>query len=100
MVLCFSFVLLNLVPAFAVITPDSTPWTTAKTNYAAVTVRVTDCTPYGNDSTDNDSICNNWEVNSGPNAGLNVDFTDSTLGVGNPTIEYKYILPCTPVNTI
>lgn len=96
LVVVISVALVGILPALAINTSDSPTWETAN-NYASVAVRVTDCTPYGGDP-NNDGICGNWKVNSGPNAGLHINFTDSSQGT--TPVTYLYNLSCVPGNTI
>ena len=100
-ILLISFVSLTVVgmlPVFAVLTNDSPSWQD-QVNYAALTVRApTDCSGGLGGDSDHDGICDNWESNSGPNAGLHINFTDSTMG--NTTVAYVYNLSCIPGNTI
>lgn len=94
--LMLSFIAMFLVfgSAFATDVPDSAPLS-AKT-YAATSVRVTDCTPYGGDPSQ-DGICAHWKDGTyGP--GLHVNFNDSSIG--GVTVHYRYDLPCTPGNTL
>lgn len=91
-----SVTLVGILPALAIDTSDSSTWKTAN-NYASVAVRVTDCTPYGGNSS-NDGICDNWKINSGPNAGLHINFTDTSQGA--TPVTYLYNLSCVPGNTI
>lgn len=90
----FVTVFLVFNSAFATNNSDSAP--IGPKTYAATSVQVTDCTPYGGDP-NNDGICKNWKDGTyGP--GLHIDFTDSSIG-GAP-VHYRYDLSCTPGNTL
>lgn len=90
------FVALFLVfnPAFAVNTPDSAP--IGPNTYAATSVAVSSCTPYGGDP-DNDGICAHWKDGT-YGQGLHIVFNDTSIG--GVRVQYRYDLPCTPGNTL